>query len=100
MEKDIVRLHGLIQYYESIGAWGLAQALRKILTTTIIGSALVLSACATSVRKTWHVHPDDMSQFKADQRRCFEIAALARGDDNLVDVCLQRIGYRLTIDNE
>lgn len=31
MSIDIVRLHGLIQYYRAINAWGMAQDLEKIL---------------------------------------------------------------------
>lgn len=100
MEKDIVRLHGLIQYYESIGAWGLAQALRKVLTTMIIGSALLLSACATTERRTWHVHPDDMSQFNTDQHKCVSAALAYDQGDEFVQRCLLLRGYRMKVTSE
>lgn len=64
---------------------------------------LFLSACATTYTKTWQVHPDDMERFNADTIKCQQEAratnSLAGGGvyDNVLDYCLQKIGYRLDI---
>lgn len=63
----------------------------------LTGCSTIPSLGPGEVTKVWHVHPDDMVQFKADQRRCFEVAAIAQGGETLSDTCLQRIGYRLEV---
>jgi hypothetical protein len=63
-----------------------------------------LSACSHipslgpgEVSKVWHVHPDDMAQFRTDQARCSASATGLRNADLASDACLQRIGYKLEV---
>lgn len=37
MSPSVMRLHASIQYYEALGAWGMAQELRKILVGIMRG---------------------------------------------------------------
>jgi len=35
MSNQIIKLHGLIQYYRALNAWGMAESLEKILMSLI-----------------------------------------------------------------
>lgn len=96
-KKDIARLHALIQYYDSIGAWGLAAAFRKILVSMLALSVVLLTGCATTYTRKYTVHPDDRAQFDTDFAQCTNRALAFHQGDDFVDSCMRLKGYQLTV---
>jgi len=69
----------------------------------LILMAILVTGCASipplfgqkEIIKTWHVHPDDMAQFKDDHEKCLRIGR-AFESQKALEACLQLKGYRLT----
>jgi hypothetical protein len=97
MEKNIAKIHASIQYFESIGSWGMAQVLRKILASMLVASVVVLSGCATTYVRKYTVHPDDRARFDVDFGICTNRALAFHQGDDFVDSCMRLKGYQLNI---
>lgn len=71
----------------------------------ILALALTTAGCTTIV-KTWRVHPDDMALFNSETLRCQQEARAANSlvgggvYENVVDYCLQKVGFKLEISRQ
>lgn len=77
-----------------------ALAILGRLAILAILASFMIGCSTTTIVKRWHVHPDNVAQFKVDEQRCVSFARGNRNAENLFDYCLQTAGYRLEIQQE